>query len=210
MMMRWEVFIIPLIALGVWILGTIFRNAEEERQKLGARRQPGGGRGPTRRPATDLERFLEDARRTRKQLEKRTQPEKQPPASRPPRPRRETPAPRPREVVIAVPVAEPLPQPSRARPAEMEPMPAAVFPQAPPVTAAPVRVVAEAVIVPSPSATTRVAEVAVAAAVPVAGRNRAAPTSRAQVIDLLRNPSTRAAALVLHEVLGPPLCRRIR
>src|SRR5947209_18888250 len=64
--MHWEIFLIPLIAMGVWLLGTIFRNAEEERARM-ARRPPGDGgvRVPQRRPVTDLDRFLEEARRRR-------------------------------------------------------------------------------------------------------------------------------------------------
>src|SRR2546423_259415 len=40
--MHWEIFLIPLIAMGVWLLGTIFRNAEEERARM-ARRLPRDG-----------------------------------------------------------------------------------------------------------------------------------------------------------------------
>ena len=53
--MRWEILIIPLIALGVWVLGTIFRGAEDERQKALRQRRPGGPRPPQRRPATEAD-----------------------------------------------------------------------------------------------------------------------------------------------------------
>lgn len=229
-MMRWEVFIIPLIALGVWILGTIFRNAEEERQKLGALRLPGGGRGPTRRPMTDLDKFLEDARRRREQLEKREPPERKerPPQDRPPAPktqrRREVPSPerrppRPREVVT-VPVAQPVAKPPRTMPEEMERVPVtASFPTPPPpvpvpppapVVVAPARVVPEPVVVQVVPTPVALKEVVVATAAPAIPHDRPAATSRAQIVNLLRNPSTRAAAFVLSEVLGPPLCRRRR
>src|SRR5436309_830911 len=97
--MHWEIFLIPLIAMGVWLLGTIFRNAEEERARM-ARRPPGEGglRVPQRRPVTDLDRFLEEARRRREVVEQRPSPPPpdQPPAFtmlpvpavRPPRPQR--------------------------------------------------------------------------------------------------------------------------
>src|SRR5437763_6378305 len=106
--MHWEIFLIPLIAMGVWLLGTIFRNAEEERARM-ARRLPGDGglRVPQRRPVTDLDRFLEEARKRREAAEQRTTPQAadQPPAFpplptpavRPPRPQRaERRPPRPR------------------------------------------------------------------------------------------------------------------
>src|SRR5947209_4681140 len=71
--MHWEILIIPLIAVGVWLLGTIFRGVEEERQKARPRR-PGEG-GPMRRPVTDLDRFLEEARRRREAAEERSNPQ---------------------------------------------------------------------------------------------------------------------------------------
>ncbi len=52
----WIVFVI--IGFGIWILVTLFRKAEEERQR-NLQRPPGGAR----RPVTDLDRFLEEARR---------------------------------------------------------------------------------------------------------------------------------------------------
>src|SRR5579872_5684220 len=82
--MHWEVLIIPLIALGVWILGTIFRTEEEKAKGRPRRPGEGGGRSPQRRPTTELDRFLEEARRRREAAERRQQPE---PSARPPEPR---------------------------------------------------------------------------------------------------------------------------
>src|SRR5947209_3848958 len=69
--MHWEILIIPLIALGVWILGTLFRGVEDERQRNRPRRPgEGGSRVPPRRSGTDLERFLEESRRRREAAER--------------------------------------------------------------------------------------------------------------------------------------------
>ena len=57
----WVIFIV--VGVGVWILVTVFRKAEEERQKNLPRQ--GGARGPVRRSGTDLDRFLDEARRRR-------------------------------------------------------------------------------------------------------------------------------------------------
>ena len=86
--MQWELLIIPLIAVGVWILGTLFKTGEEEIARKGARR-PGSPSGRTtgRRPVTDLDRFLEDARRRREKEERQkvsAEPPPQPTISRPP------------------------------------------------------------------------------------------------------------------------------
>ncbi|HTU21693.1 MAG TPA: hypothetical protein VMG10_26890 [Gemmataceae bacterium] len=102
--MHWEILIIPLIALGVWILSTVFKTGEDDKMKKGIRR-PGGvpGRGSARRPVTDLDRFLEDARRRREAEERPWLPSSAPAPARPTRPP-QRPAP-PREMPrAAVPV----------------------------------------------------------------------------------------------------------
>jgi hypothetical protein len=67
--MHWEILVIPLIAFGVWILGSIFRGAEEAAKER-ARRRPGeDGPAKPRRGGTDLDRFLEEARRRREAAE---------------------------------------------------------------------------------------------------------------------------------------------
>src|SRR5262245_32315426 len=123
--MHWEILIIPLIALGVWILGTLFKG-EDERLKKGARR-PGNlsGRAPARRPVTDLDRFLEEARVRREAEEKRKASPPSPPrpsigrpplSERPPRQREMPPRParppiRIEEVPVALPTTGPIAQP---------------------------------------------------------------------------------------------------
>lgn len=82
--MNWEVLIIPLIALGVWILSTIFRTFEEAREL----ERPRGGAvgdnkpsGAPKRTGNELDRFLEEARKRREPPVTKRRPEKAPAAS---------------------------------------------------------------------------------------------------------------------------------
>ncbi len=103
--MRWEILIIPLIALGVWIIGTLFKSEEEKIKKGVGRRGNVSGRTPGRRLMTDLDRFLEEARRRRTPEERRKAlpPSRVPPARPPlrerPPPPRATPPPAPPMIV---------------------------------------------------------------------------------------------------------------
>ncbi len=186
--MHWEILIIPLIALGVWILGTLFKG-EDERAKKGVRR-PGvsSGRTPARRPVTDLERFLEEARQRRETEERRKVPAAPPPPqatiSRPPlrerpsRPReappRSAPAVRREQIPAAIPVAE------------------AAMPEA--VLVAP-RVQPSAEPPPITPTTTR--------------DTRPSPIVQ-QVRSLLSKPQTAGTAFVLREIFDRPRCMRRR
>ena len=58
--MHWEILTIPLIALGVWIIGTLFKSEDEKTKKDGPVRGKIAGRPPGRRPVTNLDRFLEE------------------------------------------------------------------------------------------------------------------------------------------------------
>jgi hypothetical protein len=182
--MHWEVLIIPLIALGVWIFGTLFKSEDEKAKKAVGRRGNVSGRAPARRVVTDLDRFLEEARRRREPEVRRKAPPPPPrgvPAARPPvreRPARTQGTPRiappviiKKEAIVVVPVAHPIAQP----------------PLAQPVAAAPV--VREA---PPPA--------------PVA---RPSPIAQ-QVRSLLSKPQSAATAFALREIFDRPLCKRRR
>ena len=57
----WQVWIIPLIGVAVWIIGHLLSNKEQEQRKNQARRQPGDRENPQagqQPPLTDLDRFL--------------------------------------------------------------------------------------------------------------------------------------------------------
>ncbi len=99
--MKWEALIIPLIGLAVWILSTIFRGREEQQQER--TRRPGTDRGavrPPRRPATELDRFLEEARARRKPVQTPGEQDRPEPA-----------------FLEALPVAKPPERPRDVRPA---------------------------------------------------------------------------------------------
>jgi hypothetical protein len=195
--MHWEILIIPLIALGVWILGTLFKG-EDERLKKGAHR-PGNlsGRAPSRRPVTDLDRFLEEARLRREAEEKRKAAPASPPrpviarlplSERPPRQRETSPRPiRPPIRMEEVPVALPAPRPV-AQPVVAEAVLAVPRPQ--PVAEMP------SSLLPSPAPTTT-------------RDTRPSPILQ-QVRSLLSKPQTAGTAFVLREIFDRPLCMRRR
>jgi hypothetical protein len=228
-MQHWEILIIPLIAVGVWILGSIFKGVEEERQKDRLRRPGGdGGMGPRpRRPVTDLDRFLEEARRRRQAAgERRPEPtpevrERAPESPRPtvlparPVPTR-TERPRP---------AAPVKQTPAPRRVDDAPLPASPRRQTPPSPIPEVRPVPVTVVVPVE--TRAEAEAKALTALPAVKVTPAAPTPAtpvmasekrrrevtpvmAQVVQLLRNPRNVATAFVLREIFDEPMCKRKR
>ena len=184
--MHWEILIVPLIALGVWILGTLFKGEDAKVKKGGRLPNNASGRAPSRRPVTDLERFLEDARRRREVEEAPKPPPPRPSIAR--APLRERPA-QPRQT----------PPRLASRSKRREELPVAV-PVARPVAQA-VAVVAEAVIdvpvraEPSAPTTTRATQ--------------SSPIAQ-QVLSLLSNPQTAATAFVLREIFDRPLSQRRR
>ncbi len=180
--MHWEILIIPLIALGVWIIGTLFKSEDEKTKKGVGRRGNASGRAPGRRIVTDLDQFLEEARRRREPDDRRKVPQPtRAPAARPPLrerptrpqelPRRSTPVVVKEEPVVALPVprsvAPPVAQPVASPPAARE------IPPPPPPAARP------------------------------------APIAQ-QVRSLLSQPQTAAVAFVLREIFDRPLCKRRR
>jgi hypothetical protein len=214
--MDWPWIIFTIVGVGVWILVSVFRKAEEERQRNLPRPMPRGpNRGPGQRPMTDLDRFLEEARRRRDQGQRPAQTIEIPqalPVNRAPRPPR-----------------EPRRQPAASRPPERrseyaptvrrsasERRPETI--PAPPVgPAKPVPAEAVLVEVVSEDEKARLSGLpAVIQALPppvaplggvLAHRVRRVSPVVAQLPALLRNPQTTAAAFVLREIFGPPVCR---
>jgi hypothetical protein len=194
--MHWQIFIIPLIVLSVWIFGTLFKSEDDKTKKGVGRRPPlppqnGGGRGtgrtPGRRIVTDLDRFLEEARCRREPEERRKatpSPQSRPSVARPPA--RERPPQTQEQPRIAAPVitkedalvALPAPQPV-ARPRTPEPVVGRSLAREAPVPPQPV---------PAP---------------------RLSPIQQ-QVRSLLSKPQTAATAFVLREIFDRPLCQRRR
>jgi hypothetical protein len=181
--MHWEILIIPLIALGVWIIGTLFKSEDEKTKQGVGRRGKVSGRAPGRRVVTDLDRFLEEARRRREPEERRKVPQpSRAPVARPPLRERPTRPQEPPRVATPVIVKEEV---LVALPA---PRPVAPPPVAQPVT--------------SPT-------LAREASPPPAPSTRTSPIAQ-QVRSLLSKPQTAAAAFVLREIFDRPLCKRRR
>ena len=134
--MQWELLIIPLIAVGVWILGTLFKTGEEEIGKKGrsSSRWSSGANNGT--PAGDGPRAFSGGRPASPREEERqkvsAEPAPQPTISRPPlserparpreRPRPTPPVLREEEVPVAIPVARLVSEPVvlRKTPTEAE------------------------------------------------------------------------------------------
>jgi hypothetical protein len=203
--MHWEILIIPLIALGVYIFSSLFRSEDDKTKKGVGRRPPfapqtgggrGGGRAPGRRVVvTDLDRFLEEARRRREPEERRQAPP--PPPSR-------------------APAARP---PLRERPARPQEPPRLATPPSHPPKIGGGKGGAEEAVVALPVARSLASP---PAAEPVAGSlsAREAPPLAVpptpsnpivqQVRSLLSKPQTAATAFVLREIFDRPLCKRRR
>lgn len=128
--MKWEVVLITLIPLAVLILAAIFRGLEESKEKDKDRAKPDDGsrlRVP-KRPPTELDRFLNEARQRKDAGTRRPPPKRQPeplpialplepPPPRPrkpePPPRPVAPAPPPPPPVVVEPPRLPVPRPRR-------------------------------------------------------------------------------------------------
>jgi hypothetical protein len=192
----WEV-LIPVVFVFVWILQHLMRGKEEDQPRR--TRQAGSGERPARRQASEIDRFLEEVNRRRRQAEERRQVAPQAPAPtiptvvparpavRPPRPARP-----PATVVGSAP---PSVRPSARRPAASPRVPSREVPVAVEVAAA---------AVPR-------AELPEVVAVEVSEVPAAPSVSSAQppslFSGLLDKPQNIRDALVWREILSPPRCR---
>jgi hypothetical protein len=172
--MPWEILIVPIIGVAVWIISTLIRGAEQGKGPEG---------GPRRRPeqVTDLDRFLREVNRRRQGRQREEEP------AAPAEPRREMPreTPPPPPVPELIPVVLPVVEESVVvEPASSAP--ALRVHEAPPLPEMP----AERSAKPLPERAES------AAAMPL----RKLLCSR----EGIRN------AIILREVLGPPLARRRR
>jgi hypothetical protein len=195
--MLWHVLLILLIPVAVVIVATVFNAGNKKPPSRG----DGENSGRSRRPATDLDRFLEDARRRREAAERRQAPPR-PPAA-------ELVQPRPRPAARPTPVHPPVQTPV---PLRNQPVPPVALPVSPPKI-----VVAEEA--PPPVRTLEAARLTARAdeakqapppSPPPAGtvrRENVSPTLR-QLTQLLRSPRTAGTAIVLREILDQPVCRR--
>lgn len=167
---------IALLPMALWVLRAVF-GKEEERPNL-----PRPGQRPQRPATSDMERFLEEINRRRREAVRppAAKVERRPPTAAPaPRPKPVArPARKEPEVVEVVVVEEPVKRTGLKQPA----VPAAARPEA---------------VAPRAQATIQVRS----------GGGDASPLLR-ELRALLRSPNTVRSAIMLHEVLGTPLCRR--
>lgn len=205
--MFWSVVMILIIALGVMILGSLFRGSEPERKDG---RADDAAAGRPRRSANDLDRFLNEIQR-RRQAGGRAP---QPPAAEGGRPaeRRSSRPPQ----AVPVPTARPSEQ-SRRRPPRPQ-TPSSRVPAPTPVveairTALPPLaepMVAQVVVPLDRPPLAAPAAALPAAAPPPSVRERARSPALTQLTAMLRSPRQMRAAIILREILNPPLSQRRR
>jgi hypothetical protein len=196
--MEW---LIAVVFVVVFLASSLLRRGEEERNARG-RMRPGGepqGSRTVRRPANDIDRFLEEVNRRRRQGDQRrpTLSDREMatgsltvPASRS-RPQTRAPGPSKRQGLTQA-VPAPTTRPERIRLAE-----AAMALEALPVTAVPQ--IFAAPMLAKPEAAPPIAQ--------HAPEDSPAP-ALAHVLTLLRSPESLTVGVMLHEILGPPRCRR--
>ena len=194
--MHWE-WIVPVIALALWILSSLVKGAEEPpKQAKQGEPLPAGSRP---RPQSEVDKFLEEINRMRRrQEEEQRQQDEQPRQSEP------VAIPPPRPIAASV---EPTTAPNFEKPSAPVQIPQGEKPRSRPVKPrraeprpTPLRQagsVAAADLAAQPRPTPR----------PLAGKGAPAV---AQLHAMLRSPQSVQAAILLHEVLGPPRCRRRR
>jgi hypothetical protein len=179
-MNHWEILIIPLLGLVVWILSTIFKGEDPNEVRMRMRRPDGTGRPAKRRlPAPEGAVIAPPRRRSSVDDALQTAPVPPPvrTTQRPPRPRRPA-VPVPVQILAEPPVPLPVQQP-----VVLLPMPDPLVPLPP--------------VAPAPTA-----------APPV--RPRVGSPVLAQVTQLLRSPRAAAVAIVLREILDRPVGQRRR
>jgi hypothetical protein len=217
-----EIFIIPLIALAVWVLQYLFRGPEENKPASRSRQASTGrpASRPPRRQVTDLDRYLEETRRRRQQEENKPVvvaelvPE---PAARPRPVERRRPL-VPPKVPPPRPVVPPPPERPPLRDQAPPPVPVTTRrPSPPPQEAKPVLVEAVPVVVPVTDKPRDVTQSLRMEAPPPEMDTRSRATKRADASALLndlariiRTPHGMATGVVLREIFGEPLCRRGR
>ncbi len=208
-MEKWITFIIPLIALVVWIVANLVRVPNQppnQARRPQPRPRPSlPEQSPQEKPISDLDRFLQEVQRRREQSESQQTARRAAPPPLPaavvPAPPRLCPPPLPR--VMLAPAApapalqasglSPLPQVRPPRPAETRPLTKEENAER--------------------QAAARVQEAAAGEQLQLAAyaqvrRKPSRGLVSGQLAEMLRNRRSLRAAFVLREILDQPLCRR--
>jgi hypothetical protein len=197
MFVNWAQWVIPLLVLAVWIITNLLRAGNEYQKQQ--RRQQAQGNTPGRRPTGDIDRFLEEIQRRRRDGGKKAPVEAPsvPVVQHPPRPVKPPPLPRRAERQVRVP-----PLPRTRTPASQvvaPPIEVVVLEEVKPAEAT--MGIAEANVAPSERAAYR--------APTVSAVKTPTPIAKA-LIDLLRTREGLQSAMLLQEVIGRPMCKRPR
>jgi hypothetical protein len=204
--MDWIKLAIPLIVLAIWILGHLLRNQQEEIQpprRLPPRPDDDPFKARPRRPASDVDRFLEEVRRRREQQQPATLTREEEEAEF----GRSSDAP----VAKASPPRPVLPRPVEAAQATVKRRPLREsVPTPPPAVASVVEEVVVARLVASPGETSAPigSTLGLPAALAPGEASRGRPAAAAHLLHLLKTPKSLATAVMLREVFEPPLSRR--
>jgi hypothetical protein len=195
--------LLPAIFLLVWIINSIVRGGDDERNGKKNRPTPRGDRQPSdrsaRRPMTDIDRFLDEVNRRRRQAVERQSgrsatdsPPVIPTVSQPPRPQTRT-VPR-RTPAAPPPVRVPAVRTVERRPSQIEPL-----------SVIAVEAVASAArSLPTQGPAPQQPAPPVPGALPIESSGQ----GLTQIVNLLVTPNSLQTAVILHEVFGPPLSRR--
>ncbi len=199
----WITWLIPLIALAVWVLANLARNQQDQRRP--GRTNPAPPAEPTgprpRRTSAEIDDFLSEVRRRRGVTEQKKETAKKVAVSAP----AETPRARP-SLAVPQPVTPQAKLPARST--SPPPRPRADEFAPPPLPA----------LVPTAEEVVVARIVQPGAPDPRAGSQPALPrrvllggfANPWQLLQFLRNPQTLATAVVLREVFEPPITRRKR
>ncbi len=216
-----EIFIIPLIALAVWVLQYVFKTPEDNKQQLGRGGNPAGPRPNVNRPrrqVNDLDRFLEETRRRKQQDESRPvvaeavggQPpdraeaverERRAQSARPQQPQPARPAPRPERRPPRT------PQQTQRRPATSPPRETIPPVMLEAVLVEPIRPAFTPITHP-PEPPRETARSRRETTPVVASVKSTVSLGLVDVVQMIRQPRGVLAALVLREIFDPPLSRR--
>ncbi len=234
--MDWIKWLIPLIALAVWIIANLVKNRDQDRRPSRTTNRPpsdeGAGEGPRpRRTPAEIDEFLQEVRRRREAADRRKsgrtlEPMPQTPAAvviETPRPRSTTPR---MTIDEAVPVPPP---PAPPMPAAPPPLPAMraepVFRAEPVLRVEPLprtrreasssrQVAMPPTAVPAPTAAPAQAApppaTVVASTQAAAARRLAVAGAARNLVPWLRSPQNLATAFLLKEIFDRPLSQRRR
>jgi len=189
--MHWE-WVVPVIALVLWILNNLIRSADDKRARNAQRGAELENEQPAEQPKSDVDQFLEEINRMRR----RTEP---PRRQEPPEVVRAEPRPSAPPLPVYVPTVVETPRPQRPRPRPAQRPRTQV---ARPVAPKPGAEILDVIPVAAPVAPHK--------APTVSAPTRQPSPAVVQLRSMLRSPGTIQAAIVLQEVLGPPRCRRGR